>query len=276
MKIATWNVNSILARMQNLMDWLKTSKPDVVMLQEIRCQNTDFPSAYLENFGYNLSINGEKGRNGVAIMSKFPIEEVVYTTLPGCPIPDGKEIPEARYLELIISGDLEPVRLATVYVPNGGDVSLEMENQCVNETPKFKYKLEFLDVLYQHLQSSLNLDELFIVGGDFNICPELMDMYTPKKDGEVCCHIDERRKFRMFKNLGYSDVYRSFYPDRQEFSWWCYRHNAWERNEGMRIDHFLASPLAIDKITAVEIESSTTRNEKKPSDHAPVSCILQA
>lgn len=273
LKIASWNVNSILARMQNLLDWLAISKPDVVLLQEIRCTNGDFPKEYLENLGYNIAINGEKGRNGVAILSKYPLEETVATALPNCPLRPEQETPEARYLEVIISADVCPLRIASLYAPNGGDSSLDENDKiAVRDSEKFHYKMAYFGALYQHLANLIQLDECYLLGGDFNICPELLDMYSTKLDGEVCCNLLERQQFRALQNLGYTDVFRALNPHMQEFTWWSYRHNAWEKNQGFRIDHFLASPMTMDRMVNCTVEAKITRSEKKPSDHAPIVC----
>jgi exodeoxyribonuclease III len=256
MKIATWNVNSINMRKSQLITWLKQNKPEVLLLQEIKCEDKNFPKEEVEELGYNLAIHGQKGFNGVAILSLFPIDEFIIK-LPGNPLPE-----QARYIEAVISIPQTAIRVASVYVPNGEDL----------DSPKFKHKLEFLDALKEHCENLLRLEEKIIIGGDFNIAPEEIDSYNADATQDsILCHLSVRKKFRSLINLGFYNAFRVTNPKDQEFSWWDYRRGAWQRNRGMLIDHILLSPEAVDILKTTEIHDKM-RGLEKPSDHVPVVC----
>ncbi|MGB0934574.1 MAG: exodeoxyribonuclease III [Alphaproteobacteria bacterium] len=255
MKIVTWNVNSIKARLPIVTDWLTSVQPDVVLLQETKCQAEAFPREEIEDLGYNIEVVGQKSYNGVAILSKRPIEDAIYA-LPG---DDSDE--QARYIEAVI-GD---VRVASIYVPNGSELGSE----------KFAYKMDFLDRLNTHTQELLTYDEAFILGGDYNIAPADADVYDPQKwQGRLHCSLPERQKLRALMNLGLTDVTRAINPNTSElYSWWDYRSGSWQNNNGLRIDLLLASPQAADRTQASAVDN-TVRGLPKASDHAPVWCTL--
>ena len=280
MKIATFNVNSIKARLNNVIEWLKESQCDVVLLQEIKCEEASFPQEQFFDLGYNCAIFGQKTYNGVAILSKFPIEDVV-KTLPGFKkdigikkkgdsgLFDGEIDPQARYIEAVITVKDTAVRVASIYMPNGGG-TLE-EGEELEESKKFVYKMDFFDALKNHMKESLKNDEIMVFGGDYNVANQDIDVYDPKNlDGTVCFHHEERKKFRSILNLGYADSFRALNQVDQHFSWWDYRAGAWQNNKGMRIDYLLTSPLATDKIISCEIMDKGTRDKEKASDHCPV------
>jgi len=270
LKFATWNVNSIRSRLPRLLEWLKESKPDIVAIQELKCTNADFPTLEIESLDYNIAMNGEKGRNGVAILSKFPIEDVVKKL----PMYKTKgEDGEARYIEAVISLEKKAIRVASIYVPNGG-TELKI-GQKLEDAPKFIHKINFYERLKHKFKELLKNNEMILLGGDFNTCPELIDMYDPKQDGEICRNINERKKIREFKNLGLADTFRILHPKTQQFSWWDFRTRGWQRGHGMRLDYILSSPLATDKLVSSEVEDKQTRGKDKASDHAPVVCILE-
>ncbi|HCR86296.1 MAG TPA: exodeoxyribonuclease III [Alphaproteobacteria bacterium] len=253
MTISTWNVNSVKARLPNVLEYLKEYQPDVVLLQELKCQTPDFPRIEFEELGYNLSIHGQKTYNGVAIISKFKVEDVI-TGIPNYADEN------SRYIEgyFVLNG--KTIRVASVYVPNGMDVNSE----------KFGYKKQFLDALKNHLQKINKYDELVIIGGDYNVANEDIDVYDPKSmRGQVCFHSDEQRKFNEILNCGYFDMFRKQNGDKQQFSWWDYRGGAWQYNKGMRIDYILTNPLAADHAVKTEI-ITTPRGKEKASDHTPV------
>ncbi len=255
-KIATLNINSINARLPNLLAWLKNSTPDVVLLQELKCLEENFPFEPLLDAGYNAAVAGQKTYNGVAILSKFKIEDVI-KKLPT--LPDDEQ---ARYIEAVVSVKDKAIRVASIYVPNGG-----------GDESKFLYKLKFYDALKAHFSSLLGYNEIQIFGGDYNVGAEEIDVYDPKSlEGTICFHIEERKKFRQFLNLGLSDTYRIKHPQNQAFSWWDYRGGSWQHNKGMRIDYLLASPLATDLIIDANIEDKGVRDQEKASDHCPV-CV---
>lgn len=256
---ATWNVNSIKARLPIVLDWLREHKPDVVMLQELKCITEQFPNMEIEDLGYNIAAHGQKTYNGVAILSRFPISDIE-TVLAGDPSDE-----QARYIEAIISLKNSAVRVASVYVPNGQEVGSD----------KFAYKLAFFERLHSHWQSLLKHREICVFGGDYNVAPEAIDVCDPRAlDGSVCYHPAERAKLRALLHLGYYDAYRALNPTAHHYSWWDYRAGAYAQNKGLRIDHLLLSPPATDLLTKSWIDESP-RGLEKASDHAPVLCELK-
>ena len=254
MKIATWNVNSVRSRLEHLTSWLKSDAPDIVLLQEIKVTNEVFPAMEIEELGYNIALNGQKTYNGVAILSKLPLDDIK-TTLPG-----EESDQEARYIEGVASGKGFALRVASIYVPNGQSP----------DSDKFQYKLRFLERLRVYTQSLLTLEEMLVMGGDYNVAPEALDVYDPKSlDGTVCFHPLERKALRAVQYNGLYDAFRTLYPEKQAFTWWDYRGNGFDSGRGMRIDHLMLSPKAMDKLTRCEV-GYTLREKDKPSDHAPV------
>ena len=251
MIVATWNVNSIKARLPNVLEWLREAKPDVVLLQEIKCVDDDFPGLEIEDLGYNLAVHGQKTYNGVAILSKRPIEDVA-RGLAGGP---GDE--QARYIEATISG----VRLASVYVPNGNPVTTE----------KFAYKLAWFDRLIAHVRALLRDEYTFALGGDWNVCPTDEDVYDPDAfANDALCRPESRAKFRTLLHLGLTGAFRALHPQaRRAYSFWDYQGRGFERDNGLRIDDFLLSPQAADLLAGVRIDAKP-RGRPKASDHTPV------
>ncbi len=268
-KIVSWNVNSINARIENVVFYLKNEAPDILLLQELKCEKEKFPYSIISDLGYNISMKGQKTYNGVAILSKYKIEDVI-DELPDFDI--DKTDDQARYIEGIVLINNQSIRVASIYVPNGGSV-LE-DGQSPNQTEKFSYKMKFFDRLNKHLNNNLKFNEIAVFGGDYNVAHHNIDVYNPKNlDGTICFHFDERKKFNSLLNLGYFDSFRSQSSDNQSFSWWDYRGNSFKYNKGMRIDYLLTSPLATDKIKEVKIDDFMME-KSKPSDHAPVVVIL--
>lgn len=257
---ATWNVNSIRTRLQHLLEWLRSdTAPDVLLLQEIKTVNENFPAMEIEELGYNIALHGQKSYNGVAILSKYPLEDVQR----GMPGNEADE--QCRYIEALVSAHGEVVRVASVYVPNGQSV----------DSDKFAYKMGFYDLFEAHMKRLLLDNELLVIGGDYNVAPHPLDVYDPKRlDGTVCYHPREREKFRRLLNLGLYDAFRTQHPEKQQFSWWDYRDASWKLNQGMRIDHLLLSPPATDRLLACETVMSL-REKEQASDHAPVVCTLK-
>jgi exodeoxyribonuclease-3 len=260
MKIATWNVNSIKSRLEHLLEYLRSDEaPDILLLQELKCQTESFPYMEVEDAGYNVAVHGQKTYNGVAILSKFPIDEVV-KELPGA-----SEDDHARYIEAVISLKNSAIRVASIYVPNGQSP----------DSDKFQYKLKFFDRLYAHIEGLLKYDEALILGGDYNVAPAPIDVFDPAgMDGTTCFHIDERKKFRNLIGLGLIDAYRASNDNKQQFSWWDYRAGAWQKNMGMRIDHLLLSPEAADLLQESDVYMPL-RAKERASDHTPVWCNLK-
>jgi exodeoxyribonuclease-3 len=254
--IATWNVNSVKARLPHLLDWLKNTRPDIVLLQELKCMDDAFPAMEVEELGYNIAVHGQKTYNGVAILSKFPLEDV-RTGLPG---DDTDE--QARYIEAVASLSGRAVRVASVYVPNGQTA----------DSDKFQYKLRFLDRLVAHAKTLVEYQEMLVIGGDYNIAPNDADVHNPKAwEGSVLTHDDVRRQFRRLCNAGLFDAFRLIGADSKidGYSWWDYRAGAFARNDGLRIDHLMISSLAADKLVSCEV-AKDLRALEKASDHAPV------
>lgn len=258
--IASWNVNSIKARYTHLCEYLTSpNAPDILCLQELKCTTDTFPYAEIDRLGYNHAVHGQKTYNGVAILSKYPIDEVS-VTLPG----DAIDASQARYIETVISLKNEAIRVASVYVPNGQSVGSD----------KFTYKKIFLDHLAQHLKQTLTFKEKFVVAGDFNVAPTPLDVYDAKAmEGQICFHPEERAHIRTLYGLGLTDIYRALHPDARAFSWWDYRAGCWQANQGLRIDYMLLSPEATDCTTEADIYTPL-RGKEKPSDHTPVWCRL--
>lgn len=268
-KIASFNVNSVKARLPRLLEWLKNSQPDVVLLQELKCLEADFPFEALFDAGYNAAVAGQKSYNGVAILSKFKIEDVVKSL----PTLNGEIDEQARYIEGVISIGKKAIRVASVYVPNGGGDLLP--NETLENSKKFTYKLDFFERLKAHFSKLLELDEIQIFGGDYNVAVEEIDVFDPKSlQGTVCFHPLERQKFRAILNLGLVDSYReannSSNQNSSGFTWWDYRGGSWQHNKGLRIDYLLSSSEAADKILSVEVEDKGVRDQEKASDHCPV------
>lgn len=258
MKIVTWNVNSVRARLPNVIEWIEETQPDVILLQEIKCQQDAFPYETFEDLGYNIAVHGQKTFNGVAILSKTPLEDIT-RGLPTFP-----EDPQARYIEAVVSTKDGAMRVASVYVPNGQAVGSD----------KFAYKMTFLENLRAHLNELLSYDEAIIIGGDYNIAPTDQDVHDPVAwHNEILCSPQERQKFQTLLNTGYHDGVRLMYDDNNPgpFSWWDYRSGAWQRNNGLRIDHLLLSSQAVDKLKGAGVDAPT-RAKEKASDHAPVWC----
>ena len=259
LSIATWNVNSIRPRLQQLIDWLRSEQaPDIVLLQEIKVVTEQLPAMEIEELGYNLAVHGQKTYNGVAILSKYPLEDVI-TALPGDETDE-----QARYIEALACVNDGVVRVASIYVPNGQSP----------DSDKFQYKMAFFERLRAHVQTLLAHEEMLVLGGDYNVAPQGLDVYNPKSlEGTVCFHPKEREQLRRITNLGLYDAYRSQHPDKQQFSWWDYRGNGFKQGKGLRIDHLLLSPQAADTLETCEILEDI-RALEQPSDHAPVQCSL--
>lgn len=258
MKIATFNVNSVKARLPNLLDWLREARPDVVLLQEIKTTTEDFPELEIGDLGYNIAAVGQKSYNGVAILSKLPME-VEARALPG----EDEDV-QARYVEALIG----PVRVASIYLPNGnGQPGEDFER-------KYAYKLRWMRRLTAHARSLLAHEEILVLGGDYNLCPTDADVYDPvgwRDDALV--RTESRVEYRKLLNLGFTDAFRTLHPEPHRYSFWDYQNRALERDEGLRIDHLLLSPQAADRLTAADIDRDP-RTKTRPSDHTPVWCEL--
>ena len=255
MKIATFNVNSIKARLPRVLEWLEEAAPDVALLQEVKTVPEEFPSLEIGGLGYEIAVHGQKSYNGVAILSKMPIEDVKM----GLPGDDSDD--QARYIEATI----QDVRVASIYLPNGNPT----------DTEKFPYKLSWMDRLVTYVRDDLLPRELpFVLGGDYNIVPTDDDVYDPEGwADDALCRPESRTRFRTILNMGITEAWRSLHKEIGAYSYWDYQRGRWQRDEGVRIDHLLLSPQAADRLTACEIDR-TPRGKEKASDHTPVWCEL--
>jgi exodeoxyribonuclease-3 len=258
MKIATWNVNSVRKRTGNLVDWLKSAKPDVVALQELKAQEAQFPRLEVEAAGYKAEIVGQKGFNGVALLSPHPVE-ITARSLPD-PVADE----QARYIEGKIRTPKGPLTVGGLYLPNGNPI----------HTDKFAYKIAWMDRLNQRARKLLESEEMFVLCGDYNVCPTDVDVFSPQAFADdALCQPQSRSALRALLNLGLTDAVRAFHPDGPQYTYWDYQAGAWPKNNGLRIDHLLLSPQAADRLTAVGIDKAE-RGRPEPSDHVPVWCEL--
>jgi exodeoxyribonuclease-3 len=259
MRIATWNVNSVNARLETVVRWFEEAKPDVACLQEIKCVDERFPAEPFERLGYNIAVHGQKTYNGVAILSKTPLEDV----RKGLPEGDGDD--HARYLEAVVSGP-QPVRVASIYLPNGNPIGTE----------KYAYKLAWMARLHRHAQSLLALEEPFALVGDYNVIPEPRDAEFPANwTSDALFQPESRAAFRALKNLGLTEAYLQADGAPGAYTFWDYQAGAWQRNNGIRIDHALLSPQAADRLLGVSIHRDV-RAWEKPSDHVPLVVELDA
>ncbi len=253
MRIATWNVNSINARLETVTRWFEQAQPDVACLQEIKCVDEKFPCEAFESLGYNMAVHGQKSYNGVALLSKTPLEDV----RKGLPGDDGDD--HARYIEAVVSGPA-PVRVASIYLPNGNPIG----------TDKFAYKLKWMERLKAHATELLAFEEPLALCGDYNVIPEPADADNPSSWlGDALFQPETRNAFRSLKWLGFTDAYMEVDGAPGGYTFWDYQAGAWQRNHGIRIDHLLLSPQAADQLASVAIHRHA-RAMEKPSDHVPV------
>lgn len=253
MKIATWNVNSLRVRLPHLLDWLRAAEPDVVGIQETKCQDEQFPFAELAAAGYQAVHNGQKTYNGVALLARTPLEEVS-RDLPGF----------ADEQRRVIAATVGGVRVVNVYVVNGQAVGSE----------KYAYKLRWLAALHDYLAAELARHPRLAVTGDFNIAPAPEDTHDPATwEGQILCSEPEREEFRNLLNLGLKDSFRLFEQPPGSFTWWDYRQAGFRRNLGLRIDHVLLSKALADECRSCAADLAPRRLER-PSDHAPVITVL--
>ena len=259
MKIASWNVNSIRERLTHVLRWIKDNKPDILCLQEIKCLEENFPKSPLEDCGYNIAICGQKAYNGVAILSKAPLD-ILEATLPGDPSDN-----EARYLEVLVEAKT-PLRLANLYLPNGNPI----------DSDKFTKKLAWMHRLHTHAQTLMDTEEVVVLAGDFNVIPTPRDVHDPQAvQNDACFHPKVRHTFATLLHQGYTDAYRTLHDHSDAYTFWGYRGRAWQQDAGMRIDHMLLSPEALQYLEEAQIARGA-RSWEKPSDHVPLWISLRA
>jgi exodeoxyribonuclease-3 len=253
MKLATFNINGIKARIEALPRWLEIARPDVVCLQEIKSVDEGFPREVFEDLGYAVETHGQKGFNGVAILSRHPLEDVV-RGLPGDPADE-----QARWIEATVMGT-QALRVCGLYLPNGNPAP----------GPKYDYKLSWMARMEARVRSLLALEEPVVFMGDYNVIPQDADAAKPDAwRTDALALPDSRRAFRRMLHLGLTDAVMARSPAAGQFTFWDYQANAWERNNGIRIDHILMSPQAADLLTDAGIDREVRAGDK-PSDHVPV------
>jgi exodeoxyribonuclease-3 len=260
MRIATWNINGIKARLPVVQLWLEQQKPDVVCLQEIKSIDENFPREVFEEMGYNVFTHGQKSWNGVAILSRNAVSEAdVHRGLPG---DDSDE--QARLIEAVIpTGDNCAVRVCNIYLPNGNPVDSE----------KFPYKLGWMDRLNAFVQERLSFEEPFVLLGDFNLIPSEVDCHDPKAWwGDALYREESLEKFRALSNLGLTDAVRAC-SSSPSYTFWDFQSGAWRKDNGIRIDHLMLSPQAADRLESVTVHRDV-RGWDKPSDHVPVEGVF--
>jgi len=254
MKIASFNINGIKARHQALCDWLDEADADVVLLQEIKSQDAGFPAEPFEDRGYNIETHGQKGFNGVAILSRLPLEDVTR----GLPGDDSDE--QARWIEATVMGDDHAVRVCGLYLPNGNPAP----------GPKYDYKLKWMTRLRARAADLLAAEEPALMAGDYNVIPAPEDARKPEAWADDALALPETRAaWRRIVNLGFTDAFRARHHGAGHYTFWDYQAGAWQRDNGIRIDHFLLTPQAADLLTDCQIDKHV-RGRDKPSDHVPV------
>jgi exodeoxyribonuclease-3 len=254
MRIATWNVNSVRQRLDHLLTWLNDCSPDIVCLQEIKCVDEAFPREPIEALGYNVVTHGQKTFNGVALLSKHPLDEAT-PRLGG----DEDDV-HARFLEGVVSLKHGVVRVACLYLPNGNPV----------DTEKYPYKLKWMQRLFDYTKERLKTEEPLILAGDFNVIPAAADVHNPPAwVDDALFRPQTRESFQALLGLGLTDALRASTDAAGQYTFWDYQAGAWQKNWGIRIDHLLLSPQAADRLTGVGIDKHV-RSWEKPSDHVPV------
>lgn len=254
LKIASWNVNSIKIRAEAVADWLRQAQPDVLCLQELKCEDKGFPRQILEDLGYNIALFGQKTYNGVAILSKWSMSDVTI----GLPTYTGDD--QSRYIEAVIGLPDSAIRVASIYLPNGNPV----------DSAKFDYKLRWMEALKEHAVRLLSYEEPLILAGDYNVIPANADVHDPKAwEGDALFRPESRGAFRSLMNLGFGDALRFCSDEAGLYTFWDYQGGAWPKNHGIRIDHLLLSPEAAAILKKAGIDKYV-RGWEKPSDHVPI------
>ena len=257
MIISSWNVNSVRARIENIKSYLVKYKPDILMMQEIKTEDLNFPYDDFSSMDYESHVYGQKSYNGVAIISKNKLTNIKTDLIKD-------KLKQSRIISAELTYQKKIIQLINIYTPNGNPV----------DTEKYEYKKDWLDNLVKQLKSMLKKNPNIILGGDFNIIPAAEDVYNVKSfEDDALYRLEIRKKLREMINLGFNDVYRHFHDDKEGYTFWDYMRGAWQKNNGMRIDHFLVSNSMIDKIKSININKDP-RGREKPSDHTPIEINL--
>jgi len=253
MLISSWNVNSVRARIENIVNYLKSSNSDILLMQEIKTEEKNFPYNEFKKVGYYSYVLGQKSYNGMAFLSKKKFENIELNFF-------SDERKQARTLVVDLKIKAKIIKLINIYVPNGNPI----------DTDKYTYKKNWLDLLLKEIKKTISNYKNIIIGGDFNIIPDQIDVYDHRKfENDALFTLEIRKKLRELINLGFQDIYRYFNKDKQEFTFWDYMAGSWQKNHGMRIDHFLVSNNLLNNIKNINIDKKP-RSKLKPSDHAPI------
>ena len=257
MIISSWNVNSVRARIENIKSYLLKYKPDVLMMQEIKTEDVNFPYDDFSSMNYESHVFGQKSYNGVAIISKKKLKNIKTDLIKD-------KLKQSRIISAEVKYKRKNIQIINIYTPNGNPV----------DTEKYTYKIYWLDSLINQLKKLSKKNENIILGGDFNIIPSAEDVYNPKSfENDALYRLEIRKKLREMINLGFHDAYRHIHADKEGYTFWDYMRGAWQKNNGMRIDHFLVSNSLIDKIKSININKDP-RGREKPSDHTPIEIKL--
>ena len=257
MIISSWNVNSVRARIENIKSYLLKYKPDILMMQEIKTEDINFPYEEFSSMDYESHVFGQKSYNGVAIISKNKLKNVKTDLIKD-------KLKQSRIISAELNYKKKNIQLINIYIPNGNPV----------DTEKYEYKKEWLNHLIKQLKTLSKKNPNIILAGDFNIIPAAEDVYNVKSyENDALYRLEIRKKFREMINLGFNDVYRHFYEGKEGYTFWDYMRGAWQKNYGMRIDHFLVSNTIIDQIKDININKDP-RGREKPSDHTPIEINL--
>ena len=258
MKIVTWNINGVKARLETAVAWLRQESPDVICFQEIKSVDEGFPGAAFEELGYTIATHGQKGFNGVAILSKTPMEDV----MRGLPGDDGDV--QARYIEATVATGSQAVRIGCLYLPNGNTPGLPPQG-----TAKFAYKLAWMARLEAHARASLAAEMPLVLAGDYNVIPAPADAKRPEAwTGDALYQPESRAAWRRLIQLGFTDATRACHPEPGIYTFWDYQAGAFQKDDGIRIDHLLLSPQAADRLVGAGVDKAA-RAMEKPSDHTP-------
>ena len=257
MKIISWNVNSVRARIENIINYIKDSKPDILLLQEIKTQEENFPKDIFNDYGYVSYIFGQKSYNGVAIVSKFKLDNINTSFIKD-------KLKQSRIITGELSIGKKKIELINIYVPNGNPV----------DTEKYNYKKNWLENFIINIKKKMANNSNLLIAGDFNIIPEEIDVHDFQRyENDALGRLEIRKKYRELINLGFKDVYRLINKKKQEYTFWDYFAGSWQKNYGMRIDHFLISNNLIENVSSININKKP-RSKIKPSDHTPIELII--
>jgi len=257
MIVSSWNVNSVRARIENIKEYIKKFSPDIIMMQEIKTPNETYPYDDIKGIKYENYVYGQKSYNGVAIISKKKLNNIQTDIFKD-------KNKQSRIISAELKNKNKVINLINIYTPNGNPV----------DTEKYDYKLYWLDNFIKKIKSLSKINENIIIGGDFNIIPSAEDVHNPKNyENDALFRLEVRKKLRELVNLGFHDAFRHIHPEKEGYTFWDYTSGAWQKNNGMRIDHFLVSSSLIDKIKNVKV-NKFPRGRQKPSDHTPIELEL--